>query len=99
MSHALLVSSRAHRDILQAYEWYELKSPGLGVDFIRRIDSAIEVIQRSPQLFRPRHGEIRMAMTSRFPYAIYFIWDEPTCSISIRRILHFSQHVPSQIGL
>lgn len=92
MSRGLIVSSRAHSDILQTFEWYERRTVGLGVDFIRRVDSAIELIQRSPQLFRQRHGPIRMAITSRFPYAIYFIWDEPRRAISIRRILHLSRN-------
>ena len=35
-----------------------------------------------------------MAMTPRFPYAVYFIWDEAAGVISVRRILHFSQNAP-----
>jgi toxin ParE1/3/4 len=36
-----------------------------------------------------------MAMTERFPYALYFIYDESTEVISVRRILHFAQDATS----
>ena len=34
---------------------------------------------------------MRLAMTKRFPFAIYFIWDEVQDTISIRRVLHFAR--------
>ncbi|HEY4245392.1 MAG TPA: hypothetical protein VGM64_00985 [Lacunisphaera sp.] len=45
----------------------------------------------SPQLFRSRHGPYRMAPTQRFPYSIYFIWDDVHHIVSVRRVLHFKQ--------
>lgn len=91
MSHELLVSSRAHAQVAAAFAWYEERVPGLGVDFIRRIDATLLLVQRSPQLFRPRRGKMRLAMISRFPFAIYFIWDETTGLIFVSRVLHYSQ--------
>jgi len=98
MSHELHFSSCAEADVAAAYDWYQQRSPGLGVDFVRRVDATITLVQRSPQLFRPRNGPHRLAMTPRFPYAVYFIWDESTHFISIRRILHFSQSAPKHLG-
>ncbi|MBI3887337.1 MAG: hypothetical protein HY302_16650 [Opitutae bacterium] len=97
MSHELLVSSRAHAQVTAAFEWYEKRRPGLGVDFVRRIDATLLLIQNSPQLFRLRRGRMRLAMTPRFPYAIYFIWDEVTGFISVSRILHYSQNASGNL--
>ena len=97
MSHELLVSSRANASITAAYERYELRVPGLGADFVRRVDATLLLIQHSPQIFRLRRGQMRMAMTPRFPYAIYFIWDETAHFISVRRVLHFSQDAPAHL--
>jgi plasmid stabilization system protein ParE len=97
MNHELRISSRAEAEAAAAFDWYEQRSPGLGVDFIRCADATISVVQRSPQLFRKRHGEIRLAMTPRFPFAIYFIWDEAAGFVSIRRILHFAQNAPAHL--
>ena len=33
-----------------------------------------------------------MARTDRFPYAIYFIWEEPASHVAVRRVLHFSRN-------
>ena len=78
MSQQLVVSSRANANIVAAYQWYEKRVPGLGADFIRRLDDTFFLIQQSPQLFRLRRGKMRLATTRRFPYAIYFVWDEPS---------------------
>lgn len=97
MSHELLVSSRANANIVAAYEWYEQRVPGLGADFVRRVDATLLLIQRSPQIFRLRRGKMRLAMTPRFPYAIYFLWDETARFISVRRVLHFSQDAAARL--
>ena len=98
MSHELRITSRAEADIATAFDWYEQRVPGLGTDFVRCVDATISLAHRSPQLFRQRHAEHRLAMTPRFPYAVYFIWDEPAHFVSIRRVLRFSQNAPSSLG-
>lgn len=49
------------------------------------------MIAQSPQIFRQRVGPYRLAATERFPFAIYFIWDERTAMVTVRRSLHFKQ--------
>jgi len=99
MSHEMLVSSRASAQIAAAFEWYEKRVPGLGSDFVRRIDATLFLVQQSPQLFRLRQGRMRLAMMDRFPYAIYFVWDETTGFISVSRILHYSQNSSGHLEL
>jgi plasmid stabilization system protein ParE len=88
----LRISSQAEADITAVFDWYEARSEGLGVDFVRRVDIAIAMAQQSPRLFRKRVGEYRLAMTPRFPYAVYFIFDETSNIVSVRRVLRFSQN-------
>ncbi len=87
----LVVAPRAEADLRDAFIWYEQRSAGLGHDFLRRVEFQFTLIAQSPQLFRQRHGPYRLAATERFPYAIYFIWDEPKQTIVVRRVLHFKQ--------
>jgi hypothetical protein len=56
------------------------------------------VISVSPQLFLGRIGAYRLAATERFPYAIYFIWDEGGGLVTVRRILHFKRDRRSRLG-
>lgn len=99
MNHELRISSRAEADIAAAFDWYEQRVPGLGADFVRCVDATISLAQRSPQIFRVRHAEHRLAMTPRFPYAVYFICDESARFVSIRRVLHFAQNSSAHLGL
>jgi toxin ParE1/3/4 len=93
----LRVSSRAEADIASAFDWYQERGTDLGVDFVRCVDATMALIQRSPQIFRERYGGMRMAMTPRFPYGIYFLWDSGTDFISVRRVLSFSQNAPAHL--
>jgi plasmid stabilization system protein ParE len=86
-----IVSSQAEADLIEAFDFYEEKVPGLGSECVRSVDAEFARIQRSPLAFRLRFGAHRMAMTERFPYAIYFIHDESAKFVSVRRILHFAQ--------
>ena len=90
----LRVSSRAEADIASAFDWYQERGTDLGVDFIRCVDATMALITRSPQIFRVRYRGMRVAMTPRFPYGIYFLWDEGAGFVSVRRVLCFSQNVP-----
>ncbi len=91
MTNRLVVAPRAEADLRDAFMWYEQKSAGLGHDFLRRAEAKFGQIVRSPQLFRLRHGPFHLAATDRFPYAIYFIWDEASRKVTVGRVLHFNQ--------
>jgi len=51
----------------------------------------------SPQVFRQRSGDYRLAATERFPYAIYFLWDQGAQTVTVRRVLHFKQDTRARI--
>jgi toxin ParE1/3/4 len=91
VTHRLVISPRAEADLREAYLWYEQRSAGLGRDFLERAGFQFDRIKESPLLFRARFGPYRLAATTRFPYAIYFILNETSGVISIRRVLHFKQ--------
>ena len=92
------VSSRAEADLVEAFDFYEGKLTGLGNEFVRSVDAEFARIRRRPLAFRLKLGMHRMAMTERFPYAIYFIYDESSKNVSIRRILHFSQEEMTKLS-
>jgi plasmid stabilization system protein ParE len=97
VSYPLVVAPRAEADLRESFLWSEKRSPGLGHDFIRCVEARFELISRSPQLFRKRFGLYRLAATQRFPYAIYFIWDEANAAVAVRRVLHFKQDAGTRL--
>lgn len=97
MPRELRLTSRAESDLAAAFDWYENRALGLGSDLVRRLEVTLGQIYRNPQLNRRRHQDYRLAMTTRFPYAIYYVWDEAADRITVRRILHFAQNAPPNL--
>ena len=91
MANTLSIAPRAEADMMEAFNWYEAQSTGLGHEFLRCLEARLNLIARMPQIFRRRGPLHRLARTDRFPYAIYFIWEEQEAHVAVRRILHFKQ--------
>lgn len=89
MHSELIFIPEARNDIEAAYSWYEEQSLGLGMDFLRCIESSFLSIQRNPLLCQVVHENYRRALVRRFPYAIFFEHDEK--QIVIYAVFHCSQ--------
>ena len=88
-----IVRAEAEADIAEAYEWYEAQSSGLGEEYLAAIDEGLAAIREAPQHFPRVHREpgieVRRARLRRFPYGLYFIWDEVgTGEISVIACMH-----------
>jgi plasmid stabilization system protein ParE len=62
----------AKQDVSNAFAWYEEKSLGLGLEFIRCLEATIESIQRFPLMFPVVMDEYRRAIIRRFPYTVFY---------------------------
>jgi len=60
------------RDLAAGFQYYEAQAQGLGERFIGAARSAFEAIERYPQMFASVHGDVRRAIVSRFPYAVFY---------------------------
>jgi len=70
MSRGLLVKPEAEADLAEAYAWYEEQRAGLGDDLLLCVEAAIDSARRSPELFPLVSGEVRRALTRRFPWRV-----------------------------
>ena|SRR5258708_2105004 len=86
MSLRLSVRARAREDIGVSRDWYDEKSPELGCRFEIEVDAAMVSISRQPLRYPKVYLDIRRAMTTRFPFAIYFIFEGDR--IAVLRVLH-----------
>ena len=87
---ALPVSFRraVGRDLAGAYWWYEERRRGLGEQFLAAVNSTFDQIGQFPDLFAVRYGLVRMAIVSRFPYAVFYRIDPQR--VVILTVLHTS---------
>jgi plasmid stabilization system protein ParE len=63
---------QAEDEALEVRQWYASKRLGLGREFGEELNRIVERIAEGPLQFPRVHGEIRRAVLSRFPYAVYF---------------------------
>jgi toxin ParE1/3/4 len=73
MSYEIIVRPEAAREVQEAFDWYEEKSEGLGLEFLRAADACMAGIQRSPQASPMMYQEVRRSLLRKFPYALFYI--------------------------
>lgn len=80
---------RVGRDLAGAYRWYEDQRAGLGEEFLGAVEASFDAIQELPEMFTRVHGEVRRAVVSRFPYAVFYRL-EPK-QVVILAVLHMAR--------
>lgn len=76
MSYEIIVRPEAAREVQAAFDWYEEKSEGLGLEFLRAADACIAGIKRHPLASAAMYQDIRRALLRRFPYALFYLIKE-----------------------
>ena len=64
----------AQDEIAEAIDWYELRRPGLGVEFLGAVDLALRAIADAPDRYPAwqENQRYRRLVLDRFPYAVFF---------------------------
>jgi len=75
MNRELIIRPEAEADLAEAFEWYETRVRGLGLEFIRTVDSLFNSIIRNPQAYPIVYETARRALTRKFPYQVFFVFD------------------------
>jgi plasmid stabilization system protein ParE len=68
----LIVRPEAEDELVEAIDWYEARSPGLGGELLRCVDACFLRIQRYPEAYPVAHRMTRMALVRRFPYLVLY---------------------------
>lgn len=72
MALPLVYRRKVGRDLAGGYAFYEGQRTGLGEEFLAVVELSFNNIERSPEIYTHVHGEVRRAVVSRFPYAIFY---------------------------
>ena len=72
MALPVVYGRKVGRDLAGGFGYYEVQSEGLGEKFLAAVDSAFNALERYPEMFSRVHGEVRRAVVSKFPYAVFF---------------------------
>lgn len=72
MSYTVRFLPEVEGDVMTAYEWYEGKAVGLGVEFLRVFYAHVAGLRRTPLIFPKVHRDFHRSLLRRFPYACYY---------------------------
>jgi plasmid stabilization system protein ParE len=87
----LILRPEAEAEVEEAYRWYEERGVGLGIEFIRMVDAALESIQRQPEFYPVKYKNARQLVVRRFPYSVYYII-RPDGSVEVLSCFHTSRN-------
>ena len=62
----------AEQEMLDAAMYYELQAPGLGSDFLDKINTAVQEIGENPERCPVIQSKTRRRLIHRFPYALLY---------------------------
>jgi toxin ParE1/3/4 len=88
----VIIRFEAEVDITDTAIAYHNQQPGLGVEFLAEIESAIASAAENPFRFPclRRKPEVRRVLTNRFPYRVFFVRRDD--AIIVFRVLHGARH-------
>ncbi len=72
MSLPLVLMPEARAEFDQAFDWYESKKAGLGLDFVDRVQHVFDRISASPEMYATVRQDVRKARVAQFPYSVYY---------------------------
>lgn len=72
MTYSVIIRSKAYLEIDEAYDYYELQSPGLGDKFKDEVKSSILYLEKYPEHFAEIGHGFRQTLLHRFPFVIVY---------------------------
>jgi toxin ParE1/3/4 len=87
-----------HPDALAEYEdatryYLEQASPVVASAFVKAVEAAIQTVGAAPIIWRViDEPGVRRYLLNRFPYAVYYRWDEGLDRVSIYAVMHLCRN-------
>ena len=89
----LRFNQQAHEEFIQAYEWYEEKRSGLGIQFLASVEKWLQQISENPRYFDVRKSaRYREAKIEHFLYMIVYEFFKQKGIVHIAAIYHSSRN-------
>ena len=79
----------AEADLENAALWYEERRQGLGWRFLDEVLNTIALIVENPNRYPLIHGDIRRAVTPRFPFGVFYLTEGD--AIVVIAVMHASR--------
>ena len=80
----------AEQEMFAAARYYELQAPGLGHDFLDKVEIALQDLACSPERWPVVQADIRRRLIRRFPYSLVYRIDSD--EVVILAEMHQKRH-------
>jgi plasmid stabilization system protein ParE len=68
----IVLRDEAQAEFDEAFDFYEARQTGLGIDFLARVQRVFDRIGVNPLMHRVVVGDIRKAVVTRFPFCVFY---------------------------
>ena len=72
MTHPVRLSALAALDIQRAREWHDAREPGLGDQFLQRVNETMMRIGQNPHQYPTIIEDVRRANLRQFKYGVWY---------------------------
>ena len=79
---------KAKTELINAWEWYEERQPGLGDRFKKQVYNCVDDISQNPKRFPERRKNYREAVVKIFPYLLIYRIHHRRKTIAIVSVFH-----------
>ena len=80
----------AEQEMFDAARYYELQAPGLGQDFLDKVELALQDLVDSSERWPIVQDDIRRRLIRRFPYSLLYKIDQD--AVVILAVMHQRRH-------
>ena len=92
MGYKLKIDVDAFNDVIQARDWYELQSKGLGNRYKKQVKQQINSLKENPYLFAIKYKEIHCRKIEKFPFLIHYKINDELKTVYVYAIFHTSRN-------
>jgi plasmid stabilization system protein ParE len=86
MTLPVVFRRRFQDDLGAGFDWYEEQRSGIGEEFLSAVQSTLRSIAQFPEMFAFIHRDVRRAIVSRFPFAVFYVVESRR--VVVLRVLH-----------
>ena len=72
MNLPIVLRDEAQAEFDEAFDWYDAKRGGLGLEFVAEIQKVFDRIAANPLLHQVVLADIRKGVVRRFPYCVFY---------------------------
>jgi plasmid stabilization system protein ParE len=85
-----ILSVRAQKEIISAWEWYEERQQGLGDRLIKELTHRIQLIEQNPGRYPTRYKSYKESPVPVFPFLIIYRLNKKKKLVRIVSVFHTS---------